>query len=227
MLTDEKKKEFEALAGDAESRQFLADLLSTVQTTDKAAQETATYKDAPDWAQALIARIDALEVREKAAPPFPPAEEETVIEEKIDGEEMAPMEEEPTGGLTLSPEDLTAITEVFTTAIQSALAPVVGMLDIEKKVAGHVQSMLAPYQTQKDASDAERMQEIATLKEAIETQQAKLAELLGETPRAYHRITDNPVVSEARKEQLVPPTQTDFDPIVTQLMGNGVHLPGN
>lgn len=229
MLTDEKKKEFEALAGDAESRQFLTDLLSTVQATDKAAQEQATYKDAPDWAQALIARMDALETREKAAPPFVTEEqEETVVEEKVDGELM--VEEESAGGLTLSTEDLQAIAETIGASISQALAPLAGMLDIEKKMQAHVQSVMGGYQTQKDAQDAERAQQITDLQTTLKATQDKLAELLGETPAAYkgHRITDNPIVSETRKEQLisVPPTAADFDPIVAQLAGNGVKLPG-
>lgn len=253
MLTDEKKKEFETLAGDAESRAFLTQLLSTVQTTDKAAQESATYKATDDstrnitinlsypasasaegLAATVKAAVEQALLAEKAAPPFSPADEEPAVEAeaKMDGEEML-MEEEPSaeGGLTLSPEDLTAIGEAFAAQLAPALAQVMGALDLEKKVAGHVQTMLQPYQTQKDAADAERAAEIATLQSTLKATNDKLAELMGETPAAYkgHRITDNPVVSEARKEQLVPtaPTAADFDPIVAQLMGNGVHIPGN
>jgi hypothetical protein len=251
MLTDEKKKEFESLAGDAEARQFLTTLLSSVQATDKAAQEQATYKSdhiihvtdevlvtvqpgerfkAHDGNEYIKSPSD-LDPTGKyfatKAPPFPPASEDAApaeAETKVDGEEMMMDEPADAGGLTLSPEDLSAIGEAFAQQLAPALAQVMGALDLEKKVAGHVQSLMGPYQTQKDAADAEREAQIAELQSTLKATQDRLAELMGETPAAHkgHRITDNPVVTKEQSAALHTPASVDFDPIVGLLMNNGI-----
>lgn len=140
------------------------------------------------WTQTpIIVNGAAYFPAQKAPPPaFVEAEAtEEVVEEDAIGE--MPMEEEPAeGGLTLSPEDLTAIGEAVggavATALQQALAPMVGLLDIEKKMQSHVESLMGGYQTTKDAEQAETKQQLTQL-------QAQLAELTGDQPAAPYRAS--------------------------------------
>lgn len=134
MLTEEKRKALEALAPD-----LLDSLLAQVETQKTAADDAgAVYKDAPAWAHALIARIDALETATtttKAEMP-PPEMIEAGATEMADGavEEAAEPEPEMDDGPLLTEADLAAIAQ----AVVAALAPA---LDIEKKMRGYVDEM--------------------------------------------------------------------------------------
>lgn len=176
MLTDEKKKEFEALAGDAEGRALLEGLLAQAATTVKANDDAgAVYKDAPAWAQALITRVEAFEERLKAFPPKPPA----------DTVPMDPEDDPALGGDSGADEDMEGDTgdgmgmddegfaDLLVQKLMAALGP---MLDLEKKVAGYLDSMKGMLQPVAQKDDA-RAQEIAALN-------ARLKELEGVQPRA-------------------------------------------
>ncbi len=215
-------------------------------------QAQATEKDAADQGVAYKADEPAIEPPElvingvtyKALPPSPPMADEAVVE--TDAIDEMPMDDTAAeGGLTLSPEDLTAISEAVATALQAGIAQVMGALDLEKKVGAHVQGLMAPYTAQKDASDAEKAEAIATLQtslKAAETQQtalkAQLDELLGLQPAVIQRPSEststaiNPWIPsdqqllQSIKDQVPNDQQFAFGDLVTNLFGNINGTPG-
>lgn len=205
MLTEEKKKEFEALAGDTEGRALLQQLLSQAETTTKAADQAgAIYKDAPPWAQALIARLDALETTVKA--PMPPEEMmEAGDTEADDG--LAEMEAE-----TMADDDLMD-DEGFADMIVSKLMAAIGpLLEIEKKVGGYLSEMkgLLPQMAQQQATkDDARAKEIADL-------QARLKSLEGDQPRAARGASMHAQVWEAIAGAGIPVTKEQAAVLATQ-----------
>lgn len=183
MLTDEKKKEFETLAGDAGGREFLSSLLATVAATDKTAQEQATFKDAPEWAQGLLSEVRSLSERVKAFETKAPMPAEEMIEagetEMEDG-----MEEDPAllddGGAD-EPFLTLADVQMIVDGIMASLGPV---LELEKKMAGYANDIKAHFANTQATKDDERAREIATLKEEQAKNAARLAILEGEQPVA-------------------------------------------
>jgi hypothetical protein len=120
----------------------------------------------------------AVEVEAKA--PLPG----NAAEDALDGGADDAMEEPAAeGGLTLSPEDLSAISDAVATALQAGLAQVMGAMDLEKKVAGHVQGLMAPFQTQKDAEAAQTKEQLAQL-------QQQVTELTGDQPAKPYRASE-------------------------------------
>ena len=156
MLTTEKETELKALLADQPD--LLSDLLARVETTDKAAQDAKiAYKDAPDWAQALMARLDALEATVKAAP----------MEEEVMAEEEAVVDEEVVAEEADAGMDDAAFAQMIAEAVVQALTP---LLDIEKKMAGHLADLkttIGGYSSQKDAAEAELKTEVADLKQQV------------------------------------------------------------
>ena len=77
-----------------------------------------------------------------------------------------------------------------------------GLLDMEKKMQGHVQSMLAPYQATKDAEQAETKQQVAAL-------QQQVTELTGDQSAVPYRpsqakdnmLTDAALLAAAKAAQ--------------------------
>ncbi len=114
-----------------------------------------------------------------------------------------PVEEEVAEGGALYPEDIAAIAQAVVAAIgpelQQVAATIMGGLDLEKKVAGHVQSFLAPMQATKDSEQAERDEKITALQTALKAAQdqiapiqAQLNELLGLQPEVSPRASASP-----------------------------------
>lgn len=188
---DQRKKE--ALLQLGLSEQSLAAVLGTAELKEKEADQAGIrYKDADPILAALKAWIGET-VKEVLAAPV--ADEVPVVEEpaaatKDDGEgDMEVMAEEPeveeqadgmedVGGLTLSPEDITAIGEAVAAAIQASLAPLVGAMDMETKMRGHlneIKGLFGNYTTTKDA-------ETAQTKAKVENIDARLKELEGDQP---------------------------------------------
>lgn len=170
----------------------IADIESRASATEKAAadQGVAYKAEEPEAQEITIAGV-TYQLVEKAFPPKPATEAESVpaeaeaVEVETDAMDDMPMEEsEPEGGLTLSPEDLTAIAEAVGTAVagalQQALAPMMGLLDIEKKMQGHVETLMGGYQKTKDAEQAETRQQVEQLA-------AQVAELKGDQPAVPYR----------------------------------------
>jgi hypothetical protein len=176
------------------SDEEIADIEARATATEKAAddQQTAFKADEPATAEAV--ELPDLVINGVTYKAFPPnmdkkvEEADTVIEEDAIGD--MPMAEEEVvdeNALTLSAGDLAAI--------QGMIAQVMGALDLEKKVAGHVQGLLAPFQqaqATKDASDAEKAEQIAALQASLKTTQDQLNDLLGLQPAATPRASSAP-----------------------------------
>ena len=175
----------------------ITNLQSQAEATEKAAtdQGVAFKADEPEHPDLVIngmvykayqGHVPSQEA-EKAFPPAAAAAapvdsaEEDAMDGGMDDAMEAPVDE---NALTLSQGDLAAI--------QGMIAQVMGALELEKKVAGHVQGLMAPYQATKDASDAETREQIAAL-------QAQLTELTGDRPAAAYRPSQatNNVLNDA------------------------------
>lgn len=170
MLTDEKRKEFEALAGDDEGRALLQSLLASAETTTKALDAAgAVYKDAPAWAQDLDRRLKAFEAK---APM--PAEEmmEAGATEADDGLAELETMEEPASDL-LDDEGFADL------IVQRLLAQLGPLLELEKKVGGYLGEMksLLPQMAQQVAQKDDAQQQV------IADLNARLKALEGDQPR--------------------------------------------
>lgn len=169
MLTDEKKKEFEALAGDSDGRAFLATLLAQAAQTDKAAQAGgATFKD--DAAGEI-----------KADGVAPVAEVEIEADEPaMDGDFVGDMGRDEFRAL---------LVESFT----EALAPVMGALNIEQKMRGmldEVKTSFGGYAKQKEASDtaqadalAQALARVGAIEASLKEARASVAALTDDSAR--------------------------------------------
>lgn len=170
--------------------------ITSLQAQAEATEKSADAQQVAYKADEPAAELPDLVINGVTYKAFPPkmdeaAPAEAVVEE--DAIEEIPMAEEPAeGGLTLSPEDLTAIGEAIATALQGSVAQIMGALDLEKKVAGHVQGLMAPYTATKDASDAEKAEQITQLQTALKATQDQLNELLGLQPEVTPRASAAP-----------------------------------
>jgi len=173
MLTAEKETELKSLLADQPD--LLQELLTRVETTDKAAQDAKiAYKDAPEWAQALINRIDALEATTKA---MAPASMEEAADTEMADAETEQMDDggvgEPDGDENmLTPSEIGAIASAVSQAVVQAIGP---MLDLEKKMASHMADLKSSFGAMtatKDAAQSERVEKL----------EAQVKELVGDLP---------------------------------------------
>jgi len=140
-----------------------------------------TYKAFPAGMDKKVEEADTV-IEEDA---FPPAADDAAVEEPTADE----------GGLTLTPEDITAIGEAVAQAIQAALGPLVSTMDLEKKVGSHMdelKAMMGGYTAKKDADEAEKTEQIQALKAQQQSTQLKLDELLGIQPEVTPRASVAP-----------------------------------
>lgn len=174
----------------------IAEIQATAAATEKAAIEQHAAFKADEPAELPDVVINGITY--KAFPPKP-ADEATPVEAVVEEDAMddMPMDEEPADdtALTLSSGDLAAIGEAIGAQLQGIAAQIMGALDLEKKVAGHVQGLMAPFQAQKDATDAEKAEQIAQLQTALKDTQSKLDELLGLQPAVAPRASANPATA--------------------------------
>lgn len=101
-------------------------------------------------------------------------------------------------GGSLYPEDLAAIGQVVSQAITAALGPLVSTMDLTNKIGSHMdelKGMMGGYTTKKDATDAEKTEQIASLKAQQDAIQSKLDELLGLQPAVAPRATTAPATA--------------------------------
>lgn len=157
----------------------ILDLEARASATEKAADDAQTAYKADEPLELPDLVING--VTYKAFPPA--AAEEEVVEADAIGD--MPMEEEAD---PLAP----TLSEGDFTRIQEMIAQVMGALELEKKVAGHVQGLLAPYQqaqATKDAEAAETKEQIEQLTTATVGLAAKVAELTGDQPNVPYRAS--------------------------------------
>lgn len=150
-----------------------------------------TYKAASPPKMAMGGGVSggAADAEDTAEPPETPGE-------TPDAEDLAEApEEDAGGGLTLSPEDISAIGDAVAQALQSALGPLVSTMDLTNKIGSHmdeIKGMMGGYTTKKDSADAEKAEQIASLKAQQDMIQLKLDELLGLQPEVTPRATQAP-----------------------------------
>lgn len=169
MLTKEKEAELSTLLADQPD--LLSALLARVERTDKAAQETnVAYKDAPDWAQALITRIDGIEATVKAMAPASMEQAADTEMADAEAEQADDGTTEPEGDENmLNPAEIQAIADACAKACVAAMGP---MLDMEKKMAGYandIKSAMAGYTAQKDDAHAKLAERVATVEKEVKT----------------------------------------------------------
>lgn len=193
MMTDAKRKEFEARLG----ADVVASILGEAERTEKSADAMGVRHkgDSPPPVGTVATWDGEAWVTTKAEGDLPP--EIPAVDAKAEGDMALDEEviEEPVdeGGVfvgDMSPDEFMGMLQ---SGIAAALAPLTEALNIEAKMRGvidEVKSTVGAYTTQKDATEAERLAQIealkaetATLKAAQETNAAKLAELLGDQPR--------------------------------------------
>lgn len=202
----------------------IADIEARASATEKTADtEGVAFKaDAPAAQEITIAGV-TYQLVEKAFP-VKPADGETVeaVAEVIEEDALPPADEAttPEGGLTLSPEDLAAIGEAIGAALQQAVATIMGGLDLEKKVAGHVQGLLAPLQATKDA-------ELAETKAQIDQLTAKVKELEGDAPAVPYRpsVAKDNVLTDASLLAATKQIQHGTGPFDDIIRGLGLGQP--
>lgn len=215
-------------------------VIRAAETTQKSADEQGVaYKSAdaptvytaPDGTQGVIQDGKFIALKAVEVPPV--AEEKAPPEMEMD-EDTGEMGEGD--GLTLSPEDLNAISQ----SVATALAPLIGALDIETKMRGHadmvksgvdeLKTMLGGYQRQKDSESAERDIQVAALKAAVEKNDqeranlaARLAELEGDQPIATRGYRASTAADTVRKkedgEDNSTPPQNPFSDMQEFIMG--------
>jgi len=230
-MDKEKEAALKASLGDDVAEQILAGAEATQKDAD--AQGVAYKADDP-WAAVLTALKGAVAAMvapaaESAPEPVTEKAEPSAEEAKADPmpNDAALVEEEVT--LETDPGEMTydefiaeirrVVREELGAELKAQLAPLAGMMDIEKKVSGAVQSLMQPYQAQKD-------DEVARLKTQLAETQRQIAELQGDVPSAFQAAFGGYRPSQAAdtvlKEGDTPPggappppppgTPTDADP---------------
>ena len=242
MIDTKVKEALDKLGSNPDALAYLQEVLNSATAREKALEDQKVAFKADEPAIELPDLV-INGITYKAMPPMMSAsapDEETPAETMDEGGMEEPADE--AGGLTLSSEDLTAISDAVGTAIQGAVAQIMGALDLEKKVGAHVQGLMDPYTAQKDASDAEKAEAITALQtslKAAEGQQAalkaQLDELMGLQPEIVQRASEsastivNPWLDQqllgAVKAQVPADQQFEFGDLVTNLFGN-INTPG-
>lgn len=213
-LTAEKEAALQQLMGDKE---LLQQLLANVAQTEKDADAAGVaYKAAAD---ALPPEVEA----EAKAPGD--------AEEVIEIEAAEDVEDEPAGEYV---GDMTpaAFSELLTTSLAAALAPLMEAVNIEAKMSGalaEMKDLVGGYAKTKDDAAAAQGIQIAALKAQIEAsaaEQAKLKaaldELTGDQPRSagYRASVSGPAPSQALKEA-APQMPAGIDPDIANFFFSG------
>jgi hypothetical protein len=213
--------------GDDDITQLETQAAATEKAADAAGVAFKAVGDAPLEEVTIGGVTYTLAVK---APP-PPADEPAVEVEAEIPMDDGMLDEDTGGGLTLSPEDIGAIGQAFQEALTQALAPLMGLLDIEKKMATHVQTVMGGYSAQKDSADAEQRQQLTTLTQTVQAQGAQLADLAGTQPAAVVSrpsaaqstvvSADDPLVQQTVKAAAEQHYTHPFGDIQAKLFGNG------
>jgi len=160
---------------DGDEAQAKAYATAAEQTQKELDEKKARYKETgPEWAQALFARLDAMEERFKAFPPAAPVEgssEEEAAEPLDEAMAEGDTADDGSGDNMLTPGEIQAIA----TAVVQAITP---LLDLEKKMAGHMADLKTAFgqvSASKDATIAEQGERLAKV-------EASVKELVGDLP---------------------------------------------
>jgi hypothetical protein len=183
-------------------------------------------------AEATQKEADEAGVAYKAAPPPPPSlpvEEEAKAEGDVavDTEAMDTAPEE-TGGPYVGDMTPDEFMTLLAQALTQALAPVVSAMDFESKMRGHMdefKTLFSGYQSTKDDEAARQQETIAALQQQATTQEAtlketqgKLAELLGDQPRAGgYRASQDPATAVSDETRLKA-AQPQADPYINTFL---------
>ena len=184
----------------------ITNLQTQAEATEKAADaQQVAYKadDAEPEAELPDLVINGVTYKAFGAPTMKPpaADAEDAAEppetpgEAPDAEDLAEAPEDTGGGLTLSPEDISAIGQAVSDALTTALGPLVSTMDLTNKIGNHMtdlKNMMGGYQTKKDATDAEKAEQILALQVSLKDTQTKLDELLGLQPAVAPRASAAP-----------------------------------
>lgn len=213
-MTPEKLKDaLTKLGSNPEARALMEGIISEAQTREKEADAAGVaFKDAPEWAQALISRIDALETivverataeKETAEKAPMPAEEmiEAGVTEIEDGEAKA---EEEDDSMLLSEAEITMIADRVAAALMGQLDGIAAkMASVDEELKGR------GYQKVKEVSETTIPAIAASLK-AIKT---TVDELNGVRPARGHRPSeDNADISALLEASLKAEHGADYDP---------------
>ena len=180
-VNEEKKAALKELVGGDDA--LLADLLGRIEQSDKAAQTAGVaFKDAPEWATALLSRIEALEATTKA--PMPADEMiEAGATEMADGEaELAKEEGDEGSDNLLSPGEIQAIADAVAATLMGAIDGISAkMAEVDNELKGR------GYQRMKEFPA-----ELEKLAATLATIDATVKELAGLAPaRGYQGSRDN------------------------------------
>ncbi len=162
----------------------------------------------------------------KAAPPV----EEPAVEVELQADDTG-AEALDDSALTLSAGDIAAIGQACADACAAALGPLVGAMDMESKMAGHmneIKSMFGGYTAKKDSETAEQRQALETIQQTVKAQGETLAELNGVQPAATRRASTaaSTVVPETDPlVQRAKASDPDFGPFGDILTGLGLVSP--
>lgn len=235
MLEPNKLAALKALLGPDE----VDGLLAQVETTDKSAQEKGVaYKSddaptvytGPDGTPGIIQ--DGRFVALKAAPPFVKDDEAPAIEDEAKAdppmveEAVEEVAEEPAeGGAYLTPEELSEITAALAPALAAAVVDaLMPALNMETKIGKLVDEFKAGFATataRKDASDAEKAEQIAALKAQQAEIDTRLKTLESDQPAPA------PVRPSSRDDNVLDPalferalkSSAPIDDVTTWLLG--------
>ena len=180
---DETKKAALKALGFSDSD--ITDLEGRAVQTQKAADDQGVAYKADDPEPAEITLNGQTYVLKAAPPVVEGAPEEEAAETPVEEAAEPPDEADDPAALTLSQGDIDAIASSIGAAVTQAIQPLLGLLDIEKKMQGHVQGMLAPFQQ----AEAKKDSELAELKETVKTQAATIAEIAGDQPAVGYRAS--------------------------------------
>lgn len=193
-MNEEKRAALKELVGGDDK--LMADLLSRIEQTDKAAQTAGVaFKDAPEWAMQLVglieqqgARLAALEATQKAAPP---AEDPAIADMAMAAEDEASpadAEEDAAEGEDnlLSQGEIQAIADAVAATLMGKIEELSGrMAAVDEELKGR------GYQRMKEFPAA-----LDTLTATVKSIEATVKALNGDAPARRHQGSrDNPDLS--------------------------------
>lgn len=197
--------------------ELVQSVLAQAETTQKSADEAGVaYKAADEMVEEMVA-----ETEDKA-----PVEEAVEVE----------VEAGPTVG-SMRPDELIAL---LSEALTQTISPLVGAMNMEGKMSQHIdelKTMFSGYTKQKDASEAEQAERVATLeaalKEAVDIQSQiaiELTELKGDQPRAvktYRASTaeETVIADDHRLKNITPSSDPQQPPSVNFVEFFGIGKP--